>query len=105
MILGWNNPNMMHMMQLSNKKWCLLQGFFCLLNELVVCHDQFLAQFLCILPQTKTLSLADEFSPPNTQYMFSSLAAMGLNFKPLLDVCSKNIAGENDHDPLRRSQN
>ncbi|XP_051761206.1 FAST kinase domain-containing protein 2, mitochondrial [Ctenopharyngodon idella] len=46
---------------------------------------------------TKTLSLADEFSPPNTQYMFSSLAAMGLNFKPLLDVCSKNIA-ENVHE-------
>ncbi|XP_067298290.1 FAST kinase domain-containing protein 2, mitochondrial [Pseudorasbora parva] len=46
---------------------------------------------------TKTLSLADEFNPPNTQYMFSSLAAMGLNFKPLLDVCSKNIA-ENVHE-------
>ncbi|XP_077061478.1 FAST kinase domain-containing protein 2, mitochondrial [Siphateles boraxobius] len=46
---------------------------------------------------TKTLSLADEFSPPNSQYMFSSLASMGLNFKPLLDVCSKNIA-ENVHE-------
>uniref|UniRef100_A0A8C1RLN6 FAST kinase domains 2 n=1 Tax=Cyprinus carpio TaxID=7962 RepID=A0A8C1RLN6_CYPCA len=46
---------------------------------------------------TKALSLADEFSPPNTQYMFSSLAAMGLNFKPLLDVCSKKIA-ENVHE-------
>lgn len=46
---------------------------------------------------TKALSLADKFSPPNTQYMFSSLAAMGLNFKPLLDVCSKKIA-ENVHD-------
>uniref|UniRef100_A0A672LPV7 FAST kinase domain-containing protein 2-like n=1 Tax=Sinocyclocheilus grahami TaxID=75366 RepID=A0A672LPV7_SINGR len=46
---------------------------------------------------TKALSLADEFSPPNTQYMFSSLAAVGLNFKPLLDVCSKKIA-ENVHE-------
>lgn len=26
--------------------------------------------------------------------MFCSLAAMGLNFKPLLDVCSLKIAGE-----------
>ncbi|XP_050977181.1 FAST kinase domain-containing protein 2, mitochondrial [Labeo rohita] len=51
---------------------------------------------------TKALSLADEFSPPNTQYMFSSLAAMGLNFKPLLDVCSKKIA-ENVHEfPFNR---
>ncbi|XP_039504305.1 FAST kinase domain-containing protein 2, mitochondrial [Pimephales promelas] len=45
----------------------------------------------------KTLSLADEFNPPNSQYMFSSLASMGLNFKPLLDICSKNIA-ENVHE-------
>uniref|UniRef100_A0A671QTU5 FAST kinase domain-containing protein 2-like n=1 Tax=Sinocyclocheilus anshuiensis TaxID=1608454 RepID=A0A671QTU5_9TELE len=51
---------------------------------------------------TKALSLADGFSPPNTQYMFSSLAAMGLNFKPLLDVCSKKIA-ENVHEfPFNR---
>ncbi|XP_042572911.1 FAST kinase domain-containing protein 2, mitochondrial [Cyprinus carpio] len=50
----------------------------------------------------KALSLADGFSPPNTQYMFSSLAAMGLNFKPLLDVCSKKIA-ENVHEfPFNR---
>lgn len=50
----------------------------------------------------KTLSLADEFSPPNTQYVFSSLAAMELNFKPLLNVCSKNIA-ENVHEfPISR---
>ncbi|XP_073698916.1 FAST kinase domain-containing protein 2, mitochondrial [Garra rufa] len=46
---------------------------------------------------TKALSLADEFSSPNNQYMFSSLAAMDLNFKPLLDVCSKKIA-ENVHE-------
>uniref|UniRef100_A0A671M3B4 FAST kinase domains 2 n=1 Tax=Sinocyclocheilus anshuiensis TaxID=1608454 RepID=A0A671M3B4_9TELE len=46
---------------------------------------------------TKALSLADEFSPPNTQDMFSSLAAVGLNFKPLLDVCSKKIT-ENMHE-------
>lgn len=50
----------------------------------------------------KALSLADGFSPPNTQYMFSSLAAMGLNFKPLLDVCSRKIA-ENVHEfPFNR---
>ncbi|XP_051558140.1 FAST kinase domain-containing protein 2, mitochondrial [Myxocyprinus asiaticus] len=45
----------------------------------------------------KALSMADKFSPPNTQYMFFSLAAMSLNFKPLLDVCSKKIA-ENVHE-------
>lgn len=46
--------------------------------------------------------MADGFSPPNTQYMFSSLAAMGLNFKPLLDVCSRKIA-ENVHEfPFNR---
>lgn len=50
----------------------------------------------------KTLSLADEFSPPNTQYVFLSLAAMDLNFKPLLNICSKNIA-ENVHEfPISR---
>ncbi len=63
------------------------------------------SSILSVLPQTKALSLADEFSPPNTQYMFSSLAAMDLNFKPLLDVCSRKIAGENERDPLRCSQN
>ncbi|XP_055062109.2 FAST kinase domain-containing protein 2, mitochondrial [Misgurnus anguillicaudatus] len=50
----------------------------------------------------KALSMTDKFSPPNNQYMFCSLAAMGLNFKPLLDVCSKKIA-ENVHEfPFNR---
>lgn len=50
----------------------------------------------------KALSMTDRFSPPNNQYMFCSLAAMGLNFKPLLDVCSKKIA-ENVHEfPFNR---
>lgn len=50
----------------------------------------------------KALSMTDKFSPPNTQYMFCSLAAMGLTFKPLLDVCSKKIA-ENVHEfPFNR---
>ncbi|KAI7811208.1 putative FAST kinase domain-containing protein 2 [Triplophysa rosa] len=44
----------------------------------------------------KALSMTGNFSPPNNQYMFCSLAAMGLNFKPLLDVCSQKIA-ENVH--------
>ncbi|KAA0722616.1 FAST kinase domain-containing protein 2, mitochondrial [Triplophysa tibetana] len=50
----------------------------------------------------KALSMTDKFSPPNNQYMFCSLAAMGLNFKPLLDVCSLKIA-ENVHEfPFNR---
>ncbi|XP_043096478.1 FAST kinase domain-containing protein 2, mitochondrial [Puntigrus tetrazona] len=45
----------------------------------------------------KALSLADKFSSANIQYMFISLAAMELNFKPLLDLCSKRLS-ENVHE-------
>uniref|UniRef100_A0AAY4ASR6 RAP domain-containing protein n=1 Tax=Denticeps clupeoides TaxID=299321 RepID=A0AAY4ASR6_9TELE len=46
--------------------------------------------------EQKALSMAEDFSLPNAQYMLSTLAAMELNSRPLLDICSKNIA-ENVH--------
>lgn len=44
----------------------------------------------------KALSMTDQFSLPNTQYMISTMATMGFYSKPLLDVCSKKIR-ENLH--------
>lgn len=50
----------------------------------------------------KALSMTDQFSLPNSQYMFSTMAAMDFNSKPLLDVCSK-ILKESVHDiPFNR---
>ncbi|XP_028322611.1 FAST kinase domain-containing protein 2, mitochondrial [Gouania willdenowi] len=46
--------------------------------------------------ERKALSMTDQFSLPNTQYMFSTLAVMGFCSKPLLDICSKKIK-ENLH--------
>ncbi|KAL7853003.1 hypothetical protein SRHO_G00187880 [Serrasalmus rhombeus] len=46
--------------------------------------------------EMKALSMAEEFTLPNAQYMLTTLAAMHLNSKPLLDLCSKKIA-ENVH--------
>lgn len=37
--------------------------------------------------------MTDQFSLPNTQYMITTMATMGFYSKPLLDVCSKKIAG------------
>ncbi|XP_044043972.1 FAST kinase domain-containing protein 2, mitochondrial [Siniperca chuatsi] len=44
----------------------------------------------------KALSMTDQFSLPNTQYMISTMATMGFYSKPLLNVCSKKIK-ENLH--------
>lgn len=46
--------------------------------------------------EKKALSMTDQFSLPNAQYMISTMAAMGFFSKPLLDVCSKKIT-ENIH--------
>lgn len=47
---------------------------------------------LCV-PQRKALSLVDQFSLKNVQYMLDTLAAIRLNSKPLLDICGKKLAG------------
>ena len=44
--------------------------------------------------QMKALSMTEQFSLPNCQYMISTLATMGFCSKPLLDVCCTKIAGE-----------
>ncbi|XP_006008221.1 FAST kinase domain-containing protein 2, mitochondrial [Latimeria chalumnae] len=44
----------------------------------------------------KALSLLDQFTLPNSQYMFSTLAAMNFRSAPLLDACSNKII-ENIH--------
>lgn len=44
----------------------------------------------------KALSMADEFTLPNSQYMISTMATMDFNSKPLLEVCTK-IIKENLH--------
>lgn len=43
--------------------------------------------------QGKALSMTDQFTLPNTQYMISTMATMGFYSKPLLDACSKKIIG------------
>lgn len=37
--------------------------------------------------------MSDSFTLANTQYMLDMLASMRLNSKPLLDICSKKVAG------------
>ncbi|XP_072218678.1 FAST kinase domain-containing protein 2, mitochondrial [Leuresthes tenuis] len=46
--------------------------------------------------EKKALSMTDQFSLPNAQYMISTMATMGFYSKPLLDVCGKKIT-ENLH--------
>ncbi|KAJ8352750.1 hypothetical protein SKAU_G00242260 [Synaphobranchus kaupii] len=47
--------------------------------------------------EKKALSMVDQFSLPNAQHMVTTLAAMDLSSKPLLDICSRKIA-ENIHN-------
>ncbi|XP_046886883.1 FAST kinase domain-containing protein 2, mitochondrial isoform X1 [Hypomesus transpacificus] len=42
--------------------------------------------------EMKALSMTEQFSLPNCQYMISTLATMGFCSKPLLDVCCTKIA-------------
>ncbi|KAF3706312.1 FAST kinase domain-containing protein 2, mitochondrial Precursor [Channa argus] len=46
--------------------------------------------------ERKALSMTDQFSLPNTQYMICTMATMGFYSKPLLDVCSTKMT-ENLH--------
>ncbi|XP_030636543.1 FAST kinase domain-containing protein 2, mitochondrial [Chanos chanos] len=52
--------------------------------------------------EQKALSMADDFTLPNAQYMITTLATMGLNSKPLLDICSKRIADNVHSVPFNR---
>lgn len=52
--------------------------------------------------ERKVLSLKDEFSLPNTQYMISTMATMGFYSKPLLDFCSEKIKDNLHGIPFNR---
>lgn len=41
--------------------------------------------------ESKALSLSEQFSLPNAQYMITSMATLGFSSKPLLSVCSSKI--------------
>lgn len=52
--------------------------------------------------EMKALSMTDQFSLPNSQYMISTMATMNFHSKALLDICSGRIA-ENVHNvPFNR---
>lgn len=76
---------------------CFLLVFFA--STLIPCT-------LASLPhlQGKALSVADQFSLPNSQYMISTMAAMGFYSKPLLDICCKRIQGEDQRCRWRQLQ-
>ncbi|KAG7240999.1 hypothetical protein INR49_026029 [Caranx melampygus] len=52
--------------------------------------------------ESKALSMADQFSLPNTQHMISTMAKMRFHSKPLLRVCSKKINENLDAVPWSR---
>ncbi|XP_034720650.1 FAST kinase domain-containing protein 2, mitochondrial [Etheostoma cragini] len=52
--------------------------------------------------EAKALSMTDQFSLPNTQYMISTMATMGFYSRPLLDVCSKKIKENLQGIPFNR---
>ncbi|XP_031148119.1 FAST kinase domain-containing protein 2, mitochondrial [Sander lucioperca] len=52
--------------------------------------------------EAKALSMTDQFSLPNTQYMISTMATMGFYSRPLLDVCSKTIKENLQGVPFNR---
>ncbi|KAG5261900.1 hypothetical protein AALO_G00289850 [Alosa alosa] len=41
--------------------------------------------------EKKALGMANDFTLPNAQYMLASMAIMGLNSRPLLEICCKKI--------------
>ncbi|XP_061659958.1 FAST kinase domain-containing protein 2, mitochondrial isoform X2 [Syngnathoides biaculeatus] len=52
--------------------------------------------------EQKALSMTEQFTLPNTQYMISTMAMMGFYSKSLLDICSQRIT-ENLHEiPFNR---
>lgn len=89
-----------------------------LLFQLILNWGSAMCFFVCFLPvpsfpvrlpplphlQGKALSVADQFSLPNSQYMISTMAAMGFYSKPLLDICCKRIQGEDQRCRWRQLQ-
>uniref|UniRef100_A0A3Q1D9L0 RAP domain-containing protein n=1 Tax=Amphiprion ocellaris TaxID=80972 RepID=A0A3Q1D9L0_AMPOC len=52
--------------------------------------------------EKKALSMTDQFTLPNTQYMIFTMATMGFYSKPLMDLCSKKIAEDFHGIPFNR---
>ncbi|KAM7365316.1 hypothetical protein PAMP_016258 [Pampus punctatissimus] len=52
--------------------------------------------------EAKALSMTDQFSIPNSQYMITTMAKIGFSSKPLLDICSKNITENISGIPFNR---
>uniref|UniRef100_A0A3Q1F5R2 FAST kinase domains 2 n=1 Tax=Acanthochromis polyacanthus TaxID=80966 RepID=A0A3Q1F5R2_9TELE len=59
-------------------------------------------QYLKRKLEKKALSMTDQFSLPNTQYMIFTMATMGFYSKPLMDLCSKKIAEDFHGIPFNR---
>lgn len=59
-------------------------------------------QYLKRKLEIKALSMTDQFSLPNTQYMIFTMAAMGFYSKPLMDLCSNKIAEDFHGIPFTR---
>lgn len=55
--------------------------------------------------ESKALSMSDQFSLPNAQYMVSTMAAVGFYSKPLLSVCSRKISETLSGIPFNRLLN
>ncbi|XP_071320185.1 FAST kinase domain-containing protein 2, mitochondrial isoform X2 [Trachinotus anak] len=52
--------------------------------------------------EQKALTMTDQFSIPNAQYMITTMATMGFYSRPLLDVCSKKITENLNGIPFNR---
>nr|XP_057907481.1 FAST kinase domain-containing protein 2, mitochondrial isoform X2 [Doryrhamphus excisus] len=52
--------------------------------------------------EQKALSMTDQFSPPNTHYMISTMAKMGFYSKPLLQICTQKITDRIHEIPFNR---
>lgn len=52
--------------------------------------------------ESKALQLFDQFSLPNCQHMYTTLASMGFSSLPLLDACSNRIIGNINGIPFWR---
>ncbi|XP_047186744.1 FAST kinase domain-containing protein 2, mitochondrial isoform X1 [Scophthalmus maximus] len=52
--------------------------------------------------ERKALTISDQFSFPNSQSMIFTMAKIGFNSKPLLEICSKNITENIHRIPVNR---
>ncbi|KAJ8281776.1 hypothetical protein COCON_G00042950 [Conger conger] len=66
------------------------------LQKLMRCIGKDAPQGLKLQLEERALSMVDQFTLPNTQYMVITLAAMDFSSKPLLEVCCRKLA-ENVH--------